>query len=215
MSNQISVEEMQKRGSLLKKAKQIMLQEYAAIRTQQHQQWIRDSETSWRTNGVLMAYPPAKLYPTEQEVVDKALELYNKSIAASALGINTPITTNTTETKLDISTTNSNEPIIVNPSSIEPLGCSPDDVTSKLQEVYNRASSVPIDPRSIGIPMNNYTETLTIPVIEQPEPIAEITVEEPTTEEPLVEESEEIQPKHSLLRSVLSGWLSKNKDKEI
>lgn len=208
MSNQISIEEMQRRGELLKKSKQILLQEYAAIRTQQHQQWIRDSETSWRTNGVLMAYPPGKLYPTEQEIIDKALELYNKSMVTTTVNIKDPITA-------------SNEPIIVNPGTIEPLGCDPLDVTSKLQETYNKASTPTIDYKLLGLPVSTYVEPLTNTITEQIEPVSlvevvveEPNIEEPNIEEPTLEDSEEIQPKHSLLRSVLSGWLSKNKDKE-
>lgn len=210
MSNQISIEEMQKRGALLKKAKQILLQEYAAIRTQQHQQWIKDSETSWRTNGILMAYPPGKMYPSEQEIVDKALELYNKSIAATALNVNVPD-----------SIPKVAEPVTKDDTSTipEPLGCSPIDVTGKLQEVYNKATSVPIDTKLIGVTVTDYIETLTNPIPEQitvpTEPIVEEVKEEPTIEEPIIEptDTNEAQPKHSLLRSVLSGWLSKNKEK--
>jgi hypothetical protein len=192
MSNQISIEEMQRRGALLKKAKQILIQEYAAIRTQQHQQWIRDSETSWKMNGILMAYPPGKLYPGEQEIVDKALELYNKSIP-SVINVDVPIV-----------------------NSPEPLGSSPVDVTAKLQEVYSRAPSLPVDNRLIGVTVSDYIETLNAPISEPINTIPESTVE-PVVEEPVVEDSTTTDslPKHSLLRSVLSGWLSKNKDKEI
>jgi hypothetical protein len=201
--SQISFEEMQRRNILLKKSKQILLQEYAAERTQQHQQWIRDSETSWRTNGVLMAYPQGKLYPSEQDIIDKALELYNQSIAPTAPNVVIPAIKDTLQE-----------------SSIpEPLGSSPMDVTAKLQEVYNRAPNVPIDSRLFTIPISDYVESLTPTVPEQPniipEPITEPVVEEPIVE-PVVEEPNTIEttPKHSLLRSVLSGWLSKNKDKE-
>ena len=193
--SQITPEEMQRRGALLKKAKQILIQEYAAIRTQQHQQWIQDSESSWRTNGVLMAYPPGKLYPSEQDIIDKALELYNKSITATALKIQVP--------EVNALAIQNTQP---DPSIPEPLGSSPMDVTAKLQEVYNRAASMPLQ---------TYTEPLIEPI---PKSVVEEVKEEPTIEptiEPIVQEPiAETTPKHSLLRSVLSGWLSKNKDKE-
>lgn len=176
--NQISPEETQRRNALLKKAKQILIQEYAAIRTKQHQQWIQDSETSWKTNGVLMAYPPGNLYPGEQEIIEKALELYNQSIAPRSTIVIQP-TVLDTQAEEDIP---------------EPLGSSPMDVTAKLQEVYNKADNIPIS----------------IPEVEPIIVIPEI-VEEPIEEVP---DTAETQPKHSLLRSVLSGWLSKNKDKE-
>lgn len=202
--SQISPEEMQRRGALLKKARQILIQEYAAIRTQQHQQWIRDSETSWKTNGVLMAYPPGKLYPTEQEIVDKALELYNKSIAANALNVAVP---DDTPKEIESTTNTSDIP--------EPLGCSPVDVTAKLQEVYNKATTVPVDVKLIGVPVSEYIKTLSNPVPEQTTVTPEPIIEE-AKEESIIQPTEiiETQPKHSLLRSVLSGWLSKNKEKD-
>jgi hypothetical protein len=211
--SQITPEEMQRRGALLKRAKQILIQEYAAIRTQQHQQWIRDSETSWKINGVLMAYPPGKLYPSEQDIIDKALELYNKSITATALKIEVP--------EVSISNTPNIQP---EPSISETLDSSPLDVTARLQEVYNKASSVPIDNRLIGVTVSDYIETLTqLPIIEkvEEEPVVEEIKEEPIVEEIKEElnldklsDTTELPAKHSLLRSVLSGWLSKNKDKE-
>jgi hypothetical protein len=96
------------------------------------------------------------------------------------------------------------------------------DVTAKLQEVYSRAPSLPVDNRLIGVTVSDYIETLNAPIIEStntipvPEPetiIPETTGDIEIESEPSIEES--VTPKHSLLRSVLSGWLSKNKDKEI
>lgn len=206
--SQITPEEMQKRGALLKKAKQILLQEYAAIRTQQHQQWIRDSETSWRTNGILMAYPPGKLYPSEQEIVEKALELYTKSLPVNVeVSKEVPIPKVKPEIPID----------------------SPVNVTEQLQAVYKTG---PVFPDLVGqmlvMPPDKYLESLTTPnptepvVEETPEVvipetvIPETVIPEPTKNietitEPSIEGS--TTPKHSLLRSVLSGWLSKNKDK--
>ena len=202
--SQITPEEMQRRGALLKKAKQILLQEYAAIRTQQHQQWIKDSETSWRTNGILMAYPPGKLYPSEQEIVEKALELYTKS-----LPVNVEV---------------SNEVPIPKVKPEIPID-SPVNVTEQLQSVYKTG---PVFPDLVGqmlaTPPDKYLESLTTPgpvepvVEETPEVVIPETVVPKSTEniETITEPSTDVSatPKHSLLRSVLSGWLSKNKEKD-
>ena len=202
--SQITSEEMQRRGALLKKAKQILLQEYAAIRTQQHQQWIRDSETSWRTNGILMAYPPGKIYPTDQEIIEKALELYNKSITATSTKVEVPTIT-TVSTPEIIETTA--EPVVEETPSTSMI-----NITDKLKEISDKASSVPVDPKLFTITVTDYIETLTTlpPEEKVTEPIVEEIVEEPVVEPTTTEPA----PKHSLLRSVLSGWLSKNKDKE-
>jgi hypothetical protein len=210
--SQLTPEEMQKRGALLKKAKQILLQEYAAIRTQQHQQWIRDSETSWRTNGILMAYPPGKIYPTEPEIIEKALELYNKSIATTPVNIEVPVisTISTPEIIETIETTETTaEPVVEETPSTSMI-----NITDKLKEISDKASSVPVDPKLFTMSVTDYIETLTTlpPEEKVAEPIVEEIVEEPVVEE--LPTTTEPAPKHSLLRSVLSGWLSKNKDKE-
>ena len=205
--SQITPEEMQKRGALLKKAKQILLQEYAAIRTQQHQQWIRDSETSWRTNGILMAYPPGKIYPTEQEIIEKALELYNKSITATAPKVEAPTITTVSTPEIIETIETTAEPVVEETPNTSMI-----NITDKLKEISDKASSVPVDSKLFTMTVTDYIETLT--TLPSEEKVAEPIVEE-IVEEPVVEPTtKEPAPKHSLLRSVLSGWLSKNKDKE-
>ena len=223
MTDQISPEELQKRNLLLKTAKQMLIQDYATLRTQQHQQWIKDSETSWKTNGVLLAYPPAKLYPTEQEIVNKALELYNQSL---------PTNTTNNEIKLQSEVAEIyNEPITIVPEVVdtskpientEPLSST---VTEQLKSVYKKEPIMPnIFVQMLTTPTDKYIESLISKKENTDE--KEATVDEDkesdneTNETPIetikpVENIvDEAQPKHSLLRSVLSGWLSKNKDKE-
>jgi hypothetical protein len=193
MSN-LNQEEMQKRGELVKRARQILIQEYTAMRNQQHQQWLRDSATTWKNKGVLIAYPPSKMYPTEQEVVDKALELYNRS--------NQPVT-NTTNTVIEtpVSTPiTPTTPAIDNESPMLYQDALTPSITEQLQAAYN----APIETSNIVYE----------PEIKE-EPIVEELIKEPIIEEPVEEiKTEESTAKHSLLRSVLSGWLSKNKDKD-
>jgi hypothetical protein len=190
MSN-LNQEEMLKRGELVKRARQILIQEYTAMRNQQHQQWVRDSAMTWKNKGVLIAYPPAKMYPTEQEVVAKALELFNRSNQPIATVSNTPVTpVETTPIEPITQVTDSELPMLYQ-DALTP------SITEQLQAAYN----APVE-RSVITPE---------PIVEEP------IVEEPIVEEPIVEEppeSAESSPKHSLLRSVLSGWLSKNKDKD-
>ena len=220
--SQISTEEMKKRGEMLKRARQILVQEYTAMRSQQHQQWIKDSENSWRTNGVLIAYPPAKMYPTEQEVVNKALELYNRS--------HQPVIT--------VETTPSTQPELQPTSTTSAFDVEPISITEQLQAAYNAPTETSIidtggvtempptlptitkvvqaggDFVIIHEPINLDSSVLVVepevkeePKVEEPkEEVKEEPVEETKTEEPVA--------KHSLLRSVLSGWLSKNKDKD-
>jgi hypothetical protein len=190
MSN-LSQEEMQKRGELVKRARQILIQEFTAMRNQQHQQWLRESAMTWKNKGVLIAYPPAKMYPTEQEVVDKALELFNRSNQTITTVTNTPvIPIETITTPISTTQVTDDEPPMLYQDALTP------SITEQLQAAYN-------------------APTQTSNIMPEPEVKEEPVIEEPVIEEPVIEESkEEPTAKHSLLRSVLSGWLSKNKDKD-
>lgn len=229
MSN-ISQEEMQKRGELVKRARQILVQEFTAMRNQQHQQWLSDSANTWKSKGVLIAYPPAKMYPTEQEVVDKALELYNRSQQPVI-----PLPDPPTPVE-PITPPISSSPLLMQDSQTP-------SIREQLQSAYNAPlpSSVMSTDGITVLPPREPTITRlveangdfviihdpivldnTVPIVEPEVKESELEVkEEPKIEESKVEEpveeikTEEPAPaKHSLLRSVLSGWLSKNSDKD-
>jgi len=168
--SQITPEEMQKRGELLKRAREILVQEFTAIRNQQHQQWVHNSANAWKTKSILIAYPSVRMFPTEQEIVNKALELFNMSNKPIVNAPNIPTETSSTP---PIQVTDNESPMLYQ-DALTP------SITEQLQAVYN----APVERI----------------VIQEP-----IVQEEPKVEEPAV--------KHSLLRSVLSGWLAKEKDK--
>ena len=209
MSNQITPEEMQKRGEMLKRARQILVQEYTAIRSQQHQQWLRDSANNWKNKGVLIAYPPLKMHPTEQEVVSKALDLYNRSMQPNTNVPTISIEPTIQETDIDAQVSYSDA---ITPS-----------ITEQLQAAYNSPTTYSVvETREITEPPPTTTDLVQaggdFVIIDEPIESEDSNPEvEPVIEEPVVEESkEESSPaKHSLLRSVLSGWLSKNKDKDV
>ena len=49
--------EIKRRSELLVQARALVNKEYIARRAEQHQHWIANSESSWRTNGALLPYP--------------------------------------------------------------------------------------------------------------------------------------------------------------
>ena len=208
---QTNSEESKKRAEMLTIAKQMLIQEFTAMKGINHQQWLRDSQISWKTKGILIAYPHTKLFPTEQEVVTRALELYNKSnqpIAnTSAIETPTPMT-------LEIQTTDIENPVSYS-DAITP------SITEQLQAAYNSPTTYSVvETREIIEPTPTTTDIVQaggdFVIIEEPieleesTPVVELIIEEPVEEI----KTEESTVKHSLLRSVLSGWLSKNKDKE-
>lgn len=231
--SQINSDEYKKRAELLKVAKQILIQDYDAMRSTNHQQWLRESQIAWKTKGVLIAYPTAKLFPTEQEVVAKALELYNNlnqpienTTPPPTPAIDAPITTATEVTE-------DNEPISYQDAM-------PVSITAQLEAAYNSPVQSSIVDTGGVTEMPPSVPTITRVVqaggdfvithepinLTNPEPTAESIIEEPAaTIEPAIEESMVEEPvlteepaepapvKHSLLRSVLSGWLAKEKDK--
>ena len=196
--------EIKRRTGLLAQARQLVNKEYIARRTEQHQHWIANSESSWRTNGALLPYPAGILYPSEDEIVAKALELYNAA------------TPQAVSTYLPLPEVPPMATSIVNPDINV-------TVTAQLQEASATVKPVPVDI-PISSPWINYLqepELVVEPEVVEPELVVEPEVVEPEIVEPEVVPEEiipdEIQTtvaKNSLLRNVLSGWLQKNKDKE-
>lgn len=221
--SQINSDEHRKRAELLKIAKQLLIQDFDAMRGTNHQQWLHDSKVSWKTKGILIAYPNTKLFPTEQEVVAKALELYNN--------LNQPIA-NPSNTNVPNVSIGASLPIVseVQPTAIvDPVSyydAITPSITAQLQAAYNSPTSYSvIEPGEIieaPAELSSSAELVQaggdFVIIDEPidldiiDPIAEPIIEELITEEPNIDGTGPA--KHSLLRSVLSGWLSKNKDKD-
>lgn len=201
--------EIKRRSALLTQARQLVNKEYIARRSEQHQHWIANSESSWRTNGALLPYPAGILYPSEDEIVAKALELYNASTPQATVN-STPLPLPEVP-PMSAATFNSD----INTT-----------VTAQLQEAF-AAVDMPV---SVDIPVSspwvNYLqEPEQAPVVIEPEvivvpeivePIVETATEAEVVEPETVVIDNDVQPvaKNSLLRNVLSGWLQKNKDKE-
>jgi hypothetical protein len=186
----ISIEEQRKRSEFITQARQLVNKEHMSKCAVHHQQWVTGSELAWRTNGALLPYPTPALYPSEEEIVAKALELYNAA---------------TPQIK-------SNPPPLPEVPPLSPETFNPNitaTVTAQLQAISTPVTaSVQSDP----------AKSLVEPEIVEPE-IVEPEIVEPEIVEPapaLVADTA-VQPivaKNSLLRNVLSGWLQKNKDKE-
>jgi hypothetical protein len=69
----------QKKVELLALARQQLSNELLKSKNDAHIGWQRENEAAWLTNGKLLPYPSTvPVYPTEQQVVARALELYNQ-----------------------------------------------------------------------------------------------------------------------------------------
>jgi hypothetical protein len=72
------LETNKQRANLLAQARVLLNEEYQQRRAEQYSKWQLESNHLWVTKGILLPYPSSFGYPTEEEVVKKALELYNK-----------------------------------------------------------------------------------------------------------------------------------------
>jgi len=195
---------------LLRNARLLMNKEYISKRAEQHKQWIVTSEASWRTAGVLLPYPTGELYPSEEEVVAKALELYNlsnniKPITNVPLPIQTDQPSSVTAQLEEVY--NTTVPRVI--SEVAPVTASPwvDYLAPELKSTIQPVElALEIETPSVN-PEDN---SVSIPEIET-DVIEDEPVNEPLESEPAKPDSTE---KHSLLRNVLASWLQKNKDKE-
>lgn len=66
------------RAQLLAKARALLNEEYLKNRTTEYELWQADSNRMWISQGILLPCPNKFAYPTEEQVVARALELYNK-----------------------------------------------------------------------------------------------------------------------------------------
>ncbi len=192
---------------LLRNARLLMNKEYIGKRAEQHKQWIVTSEASWRTAGVLLPYPTGELYPSEAEVVAKALELYNlsnniKPITNVPLPIQTDQPPSVTAQLEEVY--NTTVPRVI--SEVAPAASPWVDYLAP--ELKSTIQPVELAPEIETPSVNPEDDSVSIP---ETDVIENEPVNEPLETEPAKPNSTE---KHSLLRNVLSSWLQKNKDKE-
>lgn len=152
------------RATLLSQARTLLNDEYQRQRAEQYSKWQLESNHLWVTKGILLPYPSSFGYPTEEEVVKKALELYNKQS-----GTQTDSATSLPDT--DDSMTAS--------------------VTAKLNQISQNVKPVQLPPVPLATPWEQYVAPQPV---EEPKAEAEAEViEEPVTvPESVVEAPEEI-----------------------
>lgn len=71
MSEKIVLTKME----LLRMARELVINEYIDKRAQDHNKWLADAETAWKTRGVNLPYPSFPIYPTEADILSRATVL--------------------------------------------------------------------------------------------------------------------------------------------
>lgn len=189
------VEIQRQRAQLLTKARSLLNEEYQKQRSEQFTKWQSESNHLWVSKGIILPYPSAFGYPTEEEVVAKALQLYNaqNNIKPASTGVDLP--------KTDESMTSS--------------------VTARLMEVSQNVRPVILPEVPDITPWEQYltpaeevkpsepvVEEVILPeLIVEPEPqVEDVDVKEPEPE--LTEEQIEEVKSNSRLRGLLAQFIT-------
>jgi hypothetical protein len=98
-------ETLSKNAEILKLAREQLVSEFITQRAEDHLQWLRDADEAWRTKGALLPYPIAPLYPSEADILSRAIEL-SKTLSVS-------------DPSIDATTTQVQPAIVVEPVSTE------------------------------------------------------------------------------------------------
>lgn len=185
--NQLEIN--RQRAQLLTTARNLLNEEYQRQRSEQYTKWQAESNHLWISKGIMLPYPSSFGYPTEEEVVAKALELYNAQTNKSS-GVELP--------KTDESMTSS--------------------VTAKLMEVSTNIKPVVMPELPDVTPWEQYLmpETVKEPetIVEEPviadvvakesEPIVVEEIVEPELTEEQIEEVKS----NSRLRGLLAQFIT-------
>lgn len=76
---------------MLRLARASLNEEFLQKQTEAYQQWYTSSNQTWKTSGTLLPPHSVKLvYPTEKDIVQRALEIYNTLIPATTVKTTTP-----------------------------------------------------------------------------------------------------------------------------
>lgn len=70
-------DKIKQRFELLKMARELLNEDYINRRAEDHNKWVAENDELWRTKRRNLPYPPFAQYPTDDEIVKAALNLYN------------------------------------------------------------------------------------------------------------------------------------------
>jgi hypothetical protein len=186
------------RAQLLVKARASLNEEYLKNRTNEYELWQAESNRMWISQGILLPCPNKFAYPTEEAVVSRALELYNKQTP-----IQTPVVSGVQLPKTDVEMTSSGSATLAEMSQKFTPVVLPEVSTVSPWEHY---LSPTVEPEPVAT-------TIEIPLpksVVEPEPIIEDVVakeeesDEPMTEEEVIEEAK----RNSNLRTLLAKFIT-------
>ena len=196
--NQLEINKQ--RAQLLTTARKLLNDEYQKQRSEQYTKWQSESNHLWISKGIMLPYPSSFGYPTEDEVVAKALELYNAQnyIKPVSAGVELP--------KMDESMTSSvTERLLEASSNVKPV------VFPEVPDITPWEQYLTPEPVEVKLPEPVIEPEQ--PIISLPEPVVEpepeiedveVKDEQALTEEQQIEEAKS----NSKLRSLLAQFIT-------
>lgn len=166
----------QYRLELLKMARELLNEEYINRRAEDHNKWVADCDVARSKNELRVPYPPFAPYPSETEIVAKAVTLYNfvkpvyvEEIEATPVEEEDPTedkSEDTAEPVQEETATMAEE--IPAPVILDPAG---DDSVLKSNTTINTIMESPwktyIMPTvAVPVPSDAAVETVPVPVVE-------------------------------------------------
>lgn len=193
--NQLEIN--RQRAQLLTTARNMLNEEYQRQRSEQYTKWQSESNHLWISQGIMLPYPSSFGYPTEEEVVARALELYNAQNNKQSTGVELPktnesMTSSVTAKLMEVS------------HSVRPV------VMPEVPEVTPWEQYLTPEPQVEQAPVVEEPVAEEIPLpepVEEPEPVVEdVTAknEQELTEEQRIEEEKS----NSRLRSLLAQFIT-------
>lgn len=90
MTNQ-QLAEQRRLEEILKLARMQLNEEYMKRHSAAHTTWLTSARTAWSTNGALLPFATKFVYPSEEEVVARGVEIYNALTLKTAPAPTAPV----------------------------------------------------------------------------------------------------------------------------
>lgn len=192
---------VKERTVFLNKAQTILNEQYLKKKAESYKKWQQDSHQMWITQGILLPYQSAFEYPTQEEIVAKALELYNEKYKNTSQNNTSPPPKEVTPWEM----------YLTPPPSTPTEAAVEQPQETKIEE----PAEVNVEP-VIEEPIIEHELVNIEPVIEEPIVERTLLIEEgPIEESADVEETEEMKEhkrQTSYLRQLLAQFITIAKD---
>lgn len=200
--NQLEINKQ--RAQLLTTARNLLNDEYQKKRSEQFSKWQTESNHLWLSKGIMLPYPSSFGYPSEEEIVAKALELYNaqNNIKPASTGVELPktdeaMTSSVTARLMEVSQ-NVRPVVLPEVPDVTPW----EQYFAPAPEEVRQPEPDPVVEQPVAIPLPE-------PVVEPEPQVEDVEVKD---EQTLTEEQIEEVKSNSRLRGLLAQFITMAKN---